>query len=178
MQQRIVRLCLHRLRSRLQGTHYPVAQGQEPLPVIAPQPGYLRQKLNKSRLAVAAAFWKICPREKGLLLRSHDDRERPAARAVNGLAHGHIHRVDIRPLLAVYLNAHIAAVEDIRRLRVLKGLVRHNMAPVAGGIAYAQEHRLILPPGLFKRLSAPRIPVHGIIPMLPEIGRAFVFQSV
>ena len=52
------------------------------------------------------------------------------------------------------------------------------MAPMAGGVADGQEDRLVFLTRLLKRFLAPRIPVDGVIGVLPQIGRGFVEKPV
>ncbi len=59
--------------------------------------------------------------------------------------HGlHAHRVDVRTLLAVDLDAHEPLVHQRRDLWVLERLVRHHVAPVAGRVADRDEQRTVL----------------------------------
>ena len=52
------------------------------------------------------------------------------------------------------------------------------MAPVAGGIADAQKHRLFLPPGPGKGLLPPWQPVHRVVGVLQKIGGFLMYQAV
>ena len=52
---------------------------------------------------------------------------------------------------------------------VLERLTGHDMAPMAGRIADAQKDRLVLRLGAGERLGSPRIPIHGVLGMLPQI---------
>jgi hypothetical protein len=49
------------------------------------------------------------------------------------------------------------------------------MAPVAGGIADGKENGFILGFCLIKSFVAPRVPVHGIMRVLEEVGGFFVY---
>eukprot|EP00955_Chlamydomonas_euryale_P090947 364585-Chlamydomonas_euryale.AAC.19 len=71
----------------------------------------------------------------------------------------HVDAVDVRPLLAVDLDAHKALVQQRRRAGVLEALAFHNVAPVAGGVADAQKDGLALRARTLERLGAPRVPV-------------------
>lgn len=98
--------------------------------------------------------------------------------AGEGLADGHIYAVYVRALLLVHLDGDEIPVQNVRRLRVLKALVRHDVAPVAGAVADAQKDGLVLVPGFLKGLAAPGVPVHGIFRVLQEIGAGLAGQVV
>ena len=69
-------------------------------------------------------------------------------------------------------------VEQSRRLFVFERLVRHDMAPMAGGIADRQQYGFAGLAGEFKRLLAPRVPVDRIIGMLQEVGAGFLGEAI
>ena len=52
------------------------------------------------------------------------------------------------------------------------------MAPVTGGVAYAEKHGLVLAARFLKRRLAPRQPVHRVPGVLPQIRGSFIYQSV
>ena len=52
------------------------------------------------------------------------------------------------------------------------------MAPVAGGIADAQENRFALAAGLDKGFVLPWIPIHRVIGMLQQIGALLFNQAI
>ena len=63
-------------------------------------------------------------------------------------------------------------------LVVLKGLPLHYVAPVAGGVANAEEDGLVLLPGFLQGLLAPGVPVHGVVGVLHKVGAGLVDESV
>ena len=156
----------------------PISRPQQLLPVVLPEIGYPFQQLHQAKSSIAAMLGKIGSGKEWFLLRGHEDRQWPAAGTGHGLAHGHIHRVDVRALLPVYLDADEFPVQQVCHFRILKGFVSHHMAPVAGRVPDTEEYRLILPCRFLERFLAPGIPVHGIFPMLHEIRRFFLYQSV
>ena len=139
---------------------------------------HYRQQLFKSRTPVTILRREIGSAEVRLLLRRHKHRHRPAAAAGGHLHKGHIKLIQIGPFLPVHLDADEVGVHQGGDLFVLKGFVFHHMAPVAGGIADAQQDGLVLRPRPFQRLLAPGIPVHRVIGMLQQIGAGFVFQMI
>ena len=88
-----------------------------------------------------------------LPIRGEQAGHRPAALTGHRLGGLHVHRVDVRPLLAVDLD-----VDEVRRscsaaVPVLERLVRHHMTPVAGGIADREQDRHVALARLVERRS-------------------------
>ena len=96
--------------------------------------------------------------------------ERPAALLAQAMQRAHVDRVDVGPLLAVDLDVDEQLVHHRRRRVVLEALVRHDVAPVAGGIADRQQDRLAVALRLGQRLRAPGPPVDGIFLVLQQVG--------
>ena len=86
--------------------------------------------------------------------------------------------VDVGPLLSVHFDGNESLIEQLRHLRVLEGLMRHDMAPVAGGISNGKEDGLILLPCSAEGLVTPGVPLNGIPCMLEEIGTLLFDQTV
>ena len=61
---------------------------------------------------------------------------------------------------------------------VFEGLALHDVAPVAGGVADAEEDGLVFRAGFFEGFGAPREPVDGIVGVLEEVGAGLVGESV
>ena len=61
---------------------------------------------------------------------------------------------------------------------VLEALVRHDVAPVAGGVADGEQDRLVGALGLGQRLGAPGPPVHGVVLVLQQIGAGLAGEAV
>ena len=115
---------------------------------------------------------------KRLQLRREKHAHRPAAVAARRLHISHVRQIHIRPLLAVHLDGNEVLVDQLRRLLVLKRLTLHHMAPVAGRVAGGEKDRLVLRLRLFESLVAPRQPVHRIVGMLQQVGRALLGEGV
>ena len=137
-----------------------------------------KQQLLQPDGTMARILREIRPGKERPLIGGHEDRGRPSAAAGKRLTHRHVHAVDIRALLPVHLDGNKVYIEDLRDFLILKALVRHHVAPMAGAVADAQKDGLVLPPGLVKRLAAPGVPVHGILGMLQEIGACLLFEMV
>ena len=111
------------------------------------------------------------PQKNGTPVRREERVQRPAAGAGHRLHGVHVDRVDVRALLAVDLHADEVVVHDQRDVRVLEGLVLHDVAPVAGGVPDRDQDGLVLLPGARERLLAPRIPIHGVVGVLQQVRR-------
>ena len=68
-------------------------------------------------------------------------------------------------------------VHEASRFRILERLVRHHMAPVAGGVADREQDRTVAPLRLRQRVGAPRAPMHRIVGVLEEVGRRLAAQG-
>src|SRR5918997_237835 len=71
----------------------------------------------------------------------HEYRHRPATMAGHRLDGGHVDRVDVRALLAVHLDVDEVLVHDPGGRLVLERLALHDVAPVAGRVAYTEQYR-------------------------------------
>ena len=91
---------------------------------------------------------------------------------------GHVDVVDVRPLLAVDFDVDEAAFISAAVSAFSNDLVRHHMAPVAGGVADREQDRAVAPLGLGERLGAPGAPVHGIMRVLQQIGRGLLAEQI
>ena len=137
-----------------------------------------RQHPREARHAVPVLRGIVGAAVEGLAVRRQKDRHRPAAAAGHRLDGAHVYRVDVGPLLAVDLDADELGVHHLRYPRVFERLALHDVAPVARRIADAQQDGPVLglrPP---QRLIAPRVPVHGIVGVLQQVGARLVDQSV
>ena len=136
------------------------------------------QKRLKADHLTPAVSGEVGPGEEGLLIRRHEDAGGPAAAAGEGLTDRHVDAVHIRALFSVYLDGDEIPVQEFRDPCVLKALAGHDVAPVAGAVANAEEHRLLLFLGLTEGLLAPGVPIHGILGVLQQIGTRLILQSI
>ena len=79
---------------------------------------------------------------------------------------GHVDVVDVRSLLPVHLDGHVAFVEDSPDVVVLEGLPLHHVAPVAGGVAHREEDGLVLAASFLEGLLPPGVPVEDTRPLV------------
>ncbi len=108
-----------------------------------PELADLLEQLEEAWPAVTRIRWKISAAEKRLQLRREKDIHRPAAAASRRLHECHVNLVHVRPLLAVHLDADEMFVEIFADAPVLERFAFHDVAPVAGGIADAQENGFV-----------------------------------
>ena len=94
-------------------------------------------------------------------------------RAVTAL---HVDAVQVGAFFAVDLDVDEVLVHEGGDGFVLEGLVRHDVAPVAGGVADAEEDGLVLGAGLGRASSTPGIPVHGVMGVLEQVGAGLVMR--
>ena len=164
--RQIVRFRVFRPTCILQRTEQALRLIEQRGSVCFPLFGDHSQKLSQTVHTAAADLGEIRPGKKRLLIRCHKDAGRPAAAAREGQTHAHIDAVNVRALLFVNLNGDKMTVQERSDLRVLKALPRHDVAPVTGAVADAQEHRLVLLPRQRKGLLRPGIPVNRIVRVL------------
>src|SRR5262249_2619343 len=105
-------------------------------------------------------------------------RHRPAARAGRRLDERHVDAIDVGTLLAIDLDRHELAVEDLGDAGVLERLVLHHVAPVAGRGADRHEDGLVVAPRVCEGFLAPRIPVDRVGGVLQEVRAALVRESI
>ena len=107
-----------------------------------------------------------------------EDVERPAAVTVQHLLGVHVDFVDVGSFLAVDLDADDEIVLQSGDRLVLEGFALHDVAPVAGGVADADQDGFVFGAGAGPGFLAPGEPVHGVIGVLEEIGRGFGGESI
>ncbi len=69
-------------------------------------------------------------------------------------------------------------VQDGGYRLVLEGLVGHDVAPVAGGVANGDEDRAVELAGEVEDLRAVGVPVHRVVTVLDQVGREVAFGEV
>ena len=147
----------------------------------APRPvglGHALEQAWEGGHAVAVLGRKVgAPVERHAIGREEDGHG-PAAVPRHGLDRLHVDLVHVGALLAVHLDVHEELVHEGGGVLVLEGLALHDVAPVAGGVADGQQHRLVLGPRALQSLRAPRIPVHGIVRVLEKIRARLLREAV
>ena len=138
------------------------------------------QDLAERRQAVACVLREISAAEKRHLVAGGQEHGQwPAAAALRQqLVRELVDAVEVGPLLAVHLHVDEQLVHQRRGRLVLEGLVRHDVAPVAGGVADREQDRLGGSARALERLRAPGMPVHGVRGVLQEIGAGLAREPV
>ena len=104
--------------------------------------------------------------------------KRPAALLAHQGQRMLVDLVEIRPLLAIDLDVDKELVHQLGDRRILEALMRHDMAPMAGGIADRQQDRLVRRLGGAKRRLAPGLPMHRIVLVLQQVGAGLLAEAV
>ncbi len=137
------------------------------------------QSVGKARHAVARALREVGAAEERRPVRREEHGERPAAGALREhLVRGLVDLVEVGPLLAVDLHVDEKPVHHRCDLRILEALVRHDVAPMARGVADREQDRLVLGAGARERFLAPGIPVHRVGGVLLQVRRGFADEAV
>src|SRR5437763_16262392 len=97
---------------------------------------------------------------------SEEDCHVPSTLTGKGLHCLHINAINVWSLLAVYFDRHKILVHDGRNLLVLKGFALHDMAPVTGRVANAEQDWLVFLLSLLQSFFTPWVPIYGVVCML------------
>ena len=146
--------------------------------VAVPQLHELFQHCPERGASVKVVGREVGAAGDGPTVRKHKHVERPTALLSQRMKCVHVELVHIRAFLAVHLDRHEVGVEEFRQFRILEGFALHDVAPVAGRVADAHQHQLVLRLSLRKRLRPPRLPVHRIVRVLEQVGAFLADQAV
>ena len=158
--------------------HQGIAIVLDALRLLAKQPGDLLHHVDEAGPAIARHFGKVGAAPHRFAVGGQEHGERPAALLAQVMQRGHVDLVDVRPLLAVDLYVDEEIVHDRRGRRVLEAFMGHDMAPVAGRIADREQDRLVALLRGVESVGSPRPPVHGIVPVLQQIGTGLEGQTI
>jgi hypothetical protein len=136
------------------------------------------QDRREPMMGAAILGREVGPPVERLPLRRQPDAQGPAAASSHRLDCAHVDRVDIRTHLAIHLDGHEVLIQDPGDLRLVEGLVFHDVAPVAGGVADAEEDRTVQLLRLLEGFFTPRVPVHRVVSVLLEVGAGFQQQAI
>ena len=140
-----------RRRGLRQPRHQRAAIVLDALRLLAEHARDFAQHVDEGRLAVAALLREIGAAPERLALRREEHGQRPAAVLAHQVQRRHVDLVDVGPLLAIDLDVDEQLVHHRRGGVVLEALVRHHVAPVAGGVADREQDRLVGALGLRQR---------------------------
>ena len=136
------------------------------------------ERFTKRWYAVPVVGREVGSAVEWTAIRQQEHRHRPPAvtgHCLNGL---HVDAVDVGSFFSIDFDVHEFLVHEARGFVVLERFVRHHVTPVAGGVADAQQDRLVLALRPFERLGSPRIPVDRVIGVLKKVGARFSGETV
>ncbi len=135
------------------------------LVLLLPRLGHLRNEREKPGPSEAILFRDVRRCEERLLVRRHQNVERPSAAAGQHLRNRHVDAVDVRPLLPIDFDRDERRIHHLADQRIGERLLLHHVTPVAGRVADREEDRLVLLFRFPERFVAPWIPVHRVVRM-------------
>ena len=141
---------------------------------VPPRIGDAEEHAPEARHAVAFVRREVGARVERLAVGREEHGHRPAAVPRHRLRGLHVDRVDVGTLLAVHLDADEVFIHEGSRRLILERLALHDVAPMAGRVANAQQDRPCFRPRAGERGVTPGIPVHGVMRVLEEIGAGLV----
>jgi hypothetical protein len=90
----------------------------------------------------------------------------------------HVNAINIGALFPVHFDVHKFAVHDRGHVFVFERFVRHDMAPVTGGITNRKKDRFVFPARPRERFFPPWIPINRVMRVLKKIRRLLLRQTV
>jgi hypothetical protein len=140
--------------------------------------GYELQDTWETWASIAVDGGKVGTTEEGLLVWGKKYSERPSAIAPEELDKELVDVIEVGAFFAVDFDVDKEVVHERGDGLVFEAFVRHDVAPVARGVADGKENRLIETLGGGEGLGAPGEPIDGIGGVLEEVGRDFVDEAV
>ncbi len=165
-------------RAALEPLGHLVGGGADLVGALVPRLAHRVQHRGPRRHALAVLRREVGAGVVGHLLGRQEHVQRPAALAGHGLACLHVDRIQVRPLLTVELDAHEPLVHERGGVRVLERFALHHVAPVARGVPDREQDRHVALARRRQRLGPPRVPVHGVVLVLEQVGRGLAGQAV
>ena len=145
---------------------------------VRPRRRYGREHLRERGQIATRRGREVSAGVEGATGRCGEDRHRPSALASHRLQGVHVVGVDVRQFLTVDLHGHEPVVHHRGDRFVLEGFVRHDMAPVAGGVADRDEEGDVTAGRLGEGFLRPHPPVHGIVRVRAQVGAGRVGEFV
>src|SRR5262249_24972376 len=165
-------------RARRKARHQRAAILLHALRVLAENALDLTQQVDERGLSVARGLGKIGAAPERFAVGSEKHRERPTALLGKMMQSRHVDLVDVGAFLAVHFDVDEEIVHHLRGWRVLEALVRHDVTPMAGGVADREQDRLVGALCLGERLGSPWPPVDGVVLVLQQIGTGLAGETV
>src|SRR5205809_5227110 len=118
--------------------------------------------------------WKIGTSIEWATIRGEEDGHGPATLLGESLHCLHIDVVYIWALLAVYFDGDKMLVHEACNVFVLEGFALHDVAPVAGGVANAEQNWFVFLLGFLQGFFAPWVPIYGVVGVLQQVRACLV----
>src|SRR3990172_2595333 len=109
-----------------------------------PQSGDVFKDIPKRRQTMARRRREVGASQEGLAFRGEEQAHRPAAGTSEGHHRAHVDAIQIGAFFAIYFDIYEVRVHQCSCFWIFKGLVSHDVAPVASGITDAEEDGLAL----------------------------------
>ena len=139
---------------------------------------HLLQDLYEGRAPEPRVLREIGTAPEGLGACREEHCERPAALLAERMQRAHIDRVHVGALLAIHLDVDEEVVHHRGGGVVLEALMRHDVAPMAGGVADREQDGLARMLGFGQRLRPPRPPMHRVVLVLQQVGARLAPEPV
>src|SRR5262249_49730643 len=107
-----------------------------------------------------------------------EHRQWPAARLSQQRERRLVNGVEIRALFAIDLDVDEQLVHQPGDAVILETLMRHDVAPVTGGLADREQDRRALWLCRRQRLRPPGLPVHWVVLVLEQVGAGLAIEVV
>src|SRR5882672_5711257 len=145
---------------------------------VAKQASDFSQHVHKAWSTVSRGLGEVSAAPDRLAIAVEKHGQRPAAVFAKMVQGRHVDLVDVGPLLAVDFDVDEQLIHDASDLFVFEAFVGHDMAPVAGCVAYREQDRLVALFGLAERVRTPRPPVDRIGLVLQQIWARLMGEAV
>jgi len=121
---------------------------------------------------------EIGPAPKGLAVGRQEHGQGPAALFAHQRKRVLVDRVEVGPLLAIHFDVDEQLVHLLGDVRIFKALMRHDVAPMACGVADGEHDRLAGGLGGGECRIAPCLPMNRVVLVLEEVGARFLAETV
>ena len=136
------------------------------------------EDIEEPGLAVLGGGREVGAAKERFSFWGHEHVERPAATQPHGLQRAHIDPIQIRSFFAVEFDGDEIFVEEGGDFIIHERFAFHDVAPMAGGVADAEENRFIF---LFRSIEGfltPWVPIDWVMCVLQQVRGFFLSEPV
>jgi hypothetical protein len=90
----------------------------------------------------------------------------------------HVDLIDVGPFLAIDFDIDEQVVHHVRGRFILEALMRHDVAPVTGGITNREKNWLVAALSLRQRFESPGPPIDRVVLVLQEIRTGLCGETI